>query len=157
MQHTRFRYWLLDTMLRVMVPGVQRVFFRTRQACQDFTLESLMDQQQRRQLVQQMSSVADMIPGSISERRQMRQHLEAMVHQVEAETADLGMNGGAGRIPAGFCTLTCAVYKWSQLHETLLKSYPSGPSDNPAYREHYIEWQALPPGAARECAMRKAY
>ena len=157
MQHTRFRYWLLDTMLRVMAPGVQRVFFRTRKACQDFTLESLMDQQQRRQLVQQMSSVTNMIPGSIGERRQMRQHLEAMVHQVEDETADLGMNGGAGRIPAGFCTLTCAVYKWSQLHETLLKSYPSGPSDNPAYREHYIEWLALPPGAARECAMRKAY
>ena len=26
MRHTRFRYWLLDTMLRVMVPGVQRTF-----------------------------------------------------------------------------------------------------------------------------------
>ena len=35
----------------------------------------------------------------------MRQELEAMVHQVEAETADLGMNGGAGRIPYGLCTL----------------------------------------------------
>jgi len=54
MQHTRFRYWLLDTMLRVILSGVQRVFFRTRKACQDFTLESLMDLQQRRQLVQQM-------------------------------------------------------------------------------------------------------
>ena len=26
MRHARFRYWLLDTMLRVMVPGVQRTF-----------------------------------------------------------------------------------------------------------------------------------
>ena len=24
MRHTRFRYWLLDTMLRVMIPGVQQ-------------------------------------------------------------------------------------------------------------------------------------
>ena len=87
----------------------------------------------------------------------MRQELEAMVHQVEAETADLGMNGGAGRIPSGFCTLTCAVYKWTQLHETVLKSYPSGSSDNPAFREYYTKWQAESPGSARESAMKKAY
>ena len=49
MQHTRFRYWLLDTMLRVKG-----------QHCR-----------------------ASMIPGSIGERRLMRQHLEAMVHEVE--------------------------------------------------------------------------
>ena len=54
----------------------------------------------------------------------MRQEFEAMVHQIEAETADLGMNGGAGWIPVGFCTLTCAVYKWAQLHDTVLKAYP---------------------------------
>ena len=126
-------------MLRAIVPGVQRVFFRTRRACQDFTLESLMDQMQRKQLVQQLSSVTNMIPGSIGERRQLRQHLEAMVHQVETEAADLGMNGGGGRIPAGLCTLTCAAYKWSQLHEMILKSYPSGASDNPACREHYTQ------------------
>ena len=116
MKHTRFRYWLLDTMLRVMIPGVQRTFFRTREACQDYTLESLMDPELRRGLVQQMSSATNTIPGSIGERRKMRQELEAMVHQVEAETADLGMNGGAGRIPSGFCTLTCAVYKLSLIH-----------------------------------------
>ena len=84
-------------------------------------------------------------------------HLEAMVHQLEAESADLGMNGGAGRIPSGFCTLTCAVYKWAQLHETVLKSYPSGPSDNPTYREYYTQWQTLDPGSAREAAMIKSY
>eukprot|EP00969_Alexandrium_andersonii_P164197 7257057-Alexandrium_andersonii.AAC.1 len=78
MRHTRFRYWLLDTMLRVMIPGAQRVFFRTRQACDAYTLESLTDASKRRELVQQMSSVANMIPGSIGERRKMRQELEAM-------------------------------------------------------------------------------
>ena len=157
MAHTRFRYWLLDTMLRVMVPGVQRTFFRTRAACQDYTLESLQDPKARRELVQQMSSATNVIPGSVGERRQMRQELEAMVHQVEAETADLGMNGGAGRIPSGFCTLTCAVYKWAQLHESVLKAYPSGPSTNAACREYYTQWQAESPGPAREAAMKKAY
>ena len=142
-------------MLRVMIPGVQRTFFRTRQAAQDYSLESLMDMKVRRELVQQMSSVSNVIPGSVGERRKMRQDLEAMVHQVEAETADLGMNGGAGRIPSGFCTLTCAVYKWEQLHETVLKSYPSGPSVNPASRQYYTQWKPLPPGSAREVAMHR--
>ena len=157
MRHTRFRYWLLDTMLRVIVPGVQRTFFRTRKACQDYTLESLTDKSKRRELVQQMSTVTNLIPGSIGERRKMRQELEAMVHQIEAETADTGMNGGAGRIPSGFCTLTCSVYKWAQLHATLLKAYPSGDADDPACREHYTQWESLPPGSAREAAMKKTY
>ena len=87
MRHTRFRYWLLDTMLRVMSPGVQRTFFRTRKALQDYTLESLLDPALRRELVQQMSSATSAIAGSIGERRNMRAELEAMVHQVEAETA----------------------------------------------------------------------
>ena len=71
-----------------------------------------------------MSTVTNLIPGCTGERRKMRQELEAMAHQVEAETADLGMNGGAGRIPPRFCALTCSVYKWAQLHETLLKACP---------------------------------
>ena len=108
-------------------------------------------------MVQQMSSATSGIPGGIGESRNMRQELEAMVHQIEAETADLGMNGGAGRIPSGFCTLTCAVYKWAQLHETVLKSYPSGPADDPAYREYYTAWQEESPGPDRESAMKKAY
>ncbi len=56
----------------------------------------------------------------------MRQELEAMVHQIEAETADNGEQAGTGRIPAGFATFTCAIYKWEQLHSTILKSYPPG-------------------------------
>ena len=74
----------------------------------------------------------------------MRQGFGAMVHWVEAETADLGANGGAGRIPSGFCTLTCSVHKWAQLHETLLKAYPSGDAGNPACRERYTQWMSLP-------------
>ena len=101
-----------------------------------------------------MSTVTNLIPGSIGERRKMRQQLEAMVHHIEAETADFGMNGGAGRIPSGFCTLTCSVYKWAQLHATLLKAYPSGDADNPACREHYAQWEQLPSGPDREAAMK---
>ena len=116
-----------------------------------------MNKEKRRELVQQMSSATNLIPGSIGERRKMRQELDAMVHQIEAETADLGENAGAGRIPAGFCTLTCAVYKWQQLHETLLKSFPSGESCDPKCCEYYTQWKTLSPGLAREAAVKKAY
>ncbi|CAK0838817.1 unnamed protein product [Prorocentrum cordatum] len=157
MRRTRFRHWLLDTMLRVMIPGVQRTFFRTRKACEDYTLDSLIDKTKRRELVQQMSTVTNLIPGSIGERRKMHQELEAMAHQIEAETADLGVNGGAGRIPSGFCTLTCSVYKWAQLHAKLLKAYPSGDAGDASCKEYYTQWESLPPGPAREAAMRKTY
>ena len=103
-----------------------------------------MDKRKRLEMVQQMSTLTNQIPGSIGERRDMRHQLKAMVHHIEAETADLGMNGGAGRIPSGFCTLTCSVYKWAQLHATLLKAYPSGDPADPAHREHYTQWEALP-------------
>ena len=52
LRHTRFRYWLLDTMLRLLVPVVQRTFFRMRKACEDYTLGSLTDRAKRRELVQ---------------------------------------------------------------------------------------------------------
>ena len=100
-----------------------------------------MDPKLRRDLVQQMSTATNGIPGSVGERREMRQDLEDMVHQVEAETADLGMNGSAGRYPSGFCTLSCAVYKWAQLHEAVLRYYPRGPRDNLALREYYTKWK----------------
>ena len=85
-----------------------------------------------------------------------------MVNQVETETADNGENGGAGRIPAGFSTMTCAVYKWEQLHTTILKSYPPGSASdvdcasNPHTQEYYTRWRSLPEGSiAREEAMKK--
>ena len=56
MRHTRFRYWLLDTVLRTMTPGMQRTFFKTRSAATQYTLEVLLDKKTRKNLVQQMSS-----------------------------------------------------------------------------------------------------
>ena len=110
----------------------------------------------RRERVQHMSTVTNLIPGSIGERRTMRQELEAMVHHIEAEMAGIGINGGAGRIPSGLCTLTCPVYKWAQLHAALLKAHLSGDADDPACREHYTQWESLPPGSAREAAMKQS-
>ena len=100
-----------------------------------------------------MSTATNLIPGPIGERRKLRQELEAMVHQVEAETADLGMNDGAGRIPSCFCTLTCVVYRWSQLHDPVVKSYPSDGIADPAHRDYYTRWREISPGPARETAM----
>ena len=80
----------------------------------------------------------------------MRQKLEGMVNQIEAETADQGENNGQGRIPGGFCTLTCPVYKWEQLFEVALKSYPSGAEDDPNAFEYYAQWKSNPVGAERE-------
>ena len=157
-RHSRFRYWLLDTSLRLMTPGMKRTFFKTREAASDYTLADLEDKATRRNLVQQMSSATSKLPGSVGERRKMRQELESMVHQLETESADNGENAGAGRIPAGFCTLTCAIYKWEQLHSTILKSYPSGSANEIHAREHYQQWRAMPHGSCeREQAMKKAY
>ena len=80
-----------------------------------------------------------------------------MVHQLEAETADTNENSGAGRTPAGFCTLTCSAYKWHQLYETVLKSYPSGDSTDPQCREYYQRWMTESPGSARDAVMKKAF
>jgi hypothetical protein len=156
-RHTRFRYWLLDTSLRLMTPGMQRTFFKTREAACQYTLEDLEDKQTRRNLVQQMSTATNQLPGSVGERRKMRQQLEAMVYQIEAETADQGENAGAGRIPAGFCTLTCPVYKWTQLRDTILKSYPSGQEDDPKARDYFEKWKLLPPGSARDMEMKRTF
>ena len=157
-RHSRFRYWLLDTTLRLMTPTMKRTFFKTREAAIDFTLADLEDKGTRRNLVQQMSSATSKLPGSVGERRKMRQELESMVHQIEAETADNGENAGAGRIPAGFCTLTCAIYKWEQLHTTILKTLPPGSASEMHAREHYQQWRDLPHGSSeKEQAMKKAY
>ena len=51
MRHTRFRYWLLDTMLRSMTPSMQRVFLKTHAAAADYTLEDLQDKTKCKDLV----------------------------------------------------------------------------------------------------------
>ena len=87
----------------------------------------------------------------------MRQKLDGMVNQIEAEIADQNENGGQGRIPGGFCTLTCPVYKWEQLFDVVLKSYPSGASDDPDAFGFYTQWKSLPLGPERDTAMRTAF
>ena len=156
-RHTRFRYWLLDTSLRAMAPTLQHVFLKTHAAAADYTLEDLKDPQKRKDLVSQMSTSTSRMPGSVGERRNMRYKLDGMVNQIEAETADHFENGGQGRIPCGFCTLTCPVYKWEQLFDVVLKSYPSGAADDPGSFEYYAQWKSLPLGPERDTAMRTAF
>ena len=156
-RHSRFRYWLLDTTLRAQAPLLQHVFLRTHSNAADYTLEDLKDPQKRRDLVSQMSTCTSKMPGSVGERRNMRQKLDGMVNQIEAETADQQENGGQGRIPGAFCTLTCPVYKWEQLFDVLLKSYASGSAENPDACEYYTQWKSLPLGPERDAAMRTAF
>ena len=69
-------------MLRVMVPGVKRAFFRTRMACHGYTLDSLADNTKRRELVHHMPNATNLISGSIGERREMRQDISAICGEV---------------------------------------------------------------------------
>ena len=156
-RHSRFRYWLVDTSLRAMAPSLQHTFLKTHAAAKDYTLQDLEDPGKRKDLVGQMSTSTSRMPGSVGERRSMRQKLEGMVNQIEAETADQKENGGQGRIPGGFCTLTCPVYKWEQLFDLALKSYPSGAPDDPNSSEFCTQWKTMPCGADRNTAMRQAF
>ena len=80
------------------------------------------------------------------------------MHQTETETEDNGGNGGAGRIPAGFSTLACAVYKWAQLNTPTLKSHPPSSASDEHAREYYEQWRSLPAGSSeRELAMKKSF
>ena len=153
MRHTRFRYWFLDTWLRALSPSQRNVFMKIYPKAAEATLSDLQDPVNRRTLVKQMSTTSANIPGSISERGQMRQHLEAMVDQIEHETADLGENHGAGRLPAGFCTLTCQIFKWEQLYKTILKSYDTSSEE---YRA-WLDIRGQSPSPAREAAMKKLF
>ena len=109
MRHTRFRYWFLDTWLRSMTPTMQKVFLKTHPGAAEYTLQDLQDKAKCKDLVLQMSTSTSRLPGSVGERRQMRQLLEGMVNQIEAETADLGENGGEGRIPRAIRIIRCEM------------------------------------------------
>ena len=160
MRHTCFRYWLLDTVLRLQIPTLKINVFNARKVAQDYTLADLENKDIKRNLVQQMSATTRNLPGSVGERRKMRQELGSLVHQIEAETADKAENGNAGRIPAAFCTLTSAIYKWDQLHTTILKSYPRqcherGQSLTADGDVSAGSWRKLPRGSTeREEAMK---
>jgi DNA replication protein DnaC len=151
MRHTRFRYWFLNTDLRVHIPGARTVFWRQHPEYSELTLDMCKDRNVSRRMVQHMSTVTSNIPGSVGERRLMRHTLETMVDQIEMETAESGENYGQGRLPAGFCTFTVAAYKWTQLHETCLLSYC------PEDREKLKEWQTCSDTKEREKLRRQVY
>ena len=59
-----------------------------------------------RRLVNSMMVFTDRLPGTLPEKREMRNRCEDMVAQIQLER---------GAIPALFMTLTCAVNQWSAL------------------------------------------
>ena len=73
MRHTRFRYWFLDTWLRSMTPTMQRVFLKTHPGAAEYTLQDLQDKAKCKDLALQMSTSTSSLPGTVGERRQMRQ------------------------------------------------------------------------------------
>ena len=150
-EHPRFRYWFLDTALRMKTPVCKDVFLRVNPDVQDLTLQDLEAPAVRRRVVQQMSTATQTVPGSIGERRRMRAELEALVEQKEDETAELGENAGKGRLPAVFTTLTASVYKWEQLHRLILQTY------SVADQLPWIAWRALDDAAERERARKEVY
>ena len=81
----------------------------------------------------------------------MRQELETMVDQKEAESAEAGENAGRGRTPALFMTCTTAPYKWQQLHNKILQSLP------PMHRQQYTAWQAETDATQREIERKRCY
>ena len=44
-----------------------------------------------------------------------------------------------------------------QLHVIILRSYPSGPRDDPKSRQYYERWKLESPGLARDAAMKKTF
>ena len=103
---------------------MRSVFWKIHSDLGELRLEHLQDTALRKKIVQQMTTSTANIPGSLGEKRSMRQSLEAFVDQKEQETADVNENMGRGRLPAGFCTLTCAIYRWASLRDLILQSYP---------------------------------
>ena len=65
-----------------MTPTMKTVFFKANHEFSDVTWEDLKDPVKRRNLVQRPSVSTANLPGGPGERRDMRAHLEAMVHQI---------------------------------------------------------------------------
>ena len=151
MRHTRFRYWLLNTILRLKTPRTRNVFYHTSAGAEDLLLSDLRDPARRKQIVQRMTTASALLPGSVGERRQMRQNLETMVDQKEVETCRSSEQEGRGRLPHGFATFTTAPYKWAHLHDMILKSY--GPQE----RQSLEEWKKLSDAEERDAAQRKSF
>ena len=74
---------------------------QTRTAVTQHTVEDLLDPATRKNIFQQIFTVTNRLSCSVAKKLKTRQVLEAMVHQIEAETADAGENAGGahpGRI-----------------------------------------------------------
>ena len=121
MTHKRFRYWALNTMLRVKAAQMRTVFYRQNPGDKDLTPEMLSTKEARQALVKKMVTVTQGIPGSMGERWAMRADLERMVQQVDYESQ---LATGEPHQPSLFETFTCAVYKWAGLHDMIEKLLP---------------------------------
>ena len=150
-RHPRFKYFCLNTRLRVKAPGMRKVFYRLNDRYQDLKMEDMKKADVRRGLLYKMSTVTATMPGSVGEKAKHRQELETMVEQKEAETAEAGENAGLGRTPALFTTCTTAPYKWEQLHAKILQSLL------PDQRTHYERWKTIEDLEEREKARKTCY
>ena len=151
MRHTRFRYWFLNTWLRMKTPGIRDLYWRNHEDAQDLTMGDLADMSLRKKVVQQMTTISSNLPGSLGERRTMRRDLEAFVDQKESETLGMGRAAAPGRLPCGFATFTTNIYKWESLHKLILSSYSA------EERRQFETWQQMPLGDERDKAKRKAF
>ena len=115
---------------------------------QAWKIFSCRDLRDPAQIVQRVTTASAPLPGSVGERRRMRQNLETMLDQKEVETCRSSEQEGRGRLPAGFATFTTAPYKWAHLHDMILKSY--GPQE----RQSLEEWKKL--SDAEEIEMQRS-
>ena len=74
----RFRYWLLNTLLRKRALGARAGFWRQVPGGEDLTIEMLV-KEKKRSLVRKMVGVTQAVPGTLGERLSMRSDVEAMV------------------------------------------------------------------------------
>jgi hypothetical protein len=99
-----------------------KAFWRQAPGDQDLDL-NVLRKEKKRKMIHKMLGVQSNSPGSLGEKLRHRKELEAMVDQVEWETAVFGTNEGKGRIPALFFTFTVQIYKWEQLNRLIRRFY----------------------------------
>ena len=63
------------------------MFYHTNTGVDELLLCELRDPVRKKQIVQRMTTATAQLPGSVGERRQMRQNLETLVDQKEVETS----------------------------------------------------------------------
>ncbi len=117
----RFRYWALNTLLRKSVLGPRKAYWK--QCPGDAALDiNTLTAEKVKALAGRVVGQTANVPGSVGEKLKQRGDVEAMVRQIEWETAMEGDNENRGRIPAYFITFTTAIYKWDGLSR-LIRQY----------------------------------